>query len=104
MTDLYTQEQVDELVLPLAAQRDALAARVAMLEEDAGNYRKQLHALADQRTAIQNELAAYMRDEMVKISINLSPAAMEGKIRDKLIQLGWTPPTPDADGGSHGDV
>lgn len=55
-------------------------------------------AIAARCKKAEGELAAYMRDEMVKVSVNLSPAAMEGAIRDKLIALGWTPPpTPDGD-------
>lgn len=56
-------------------------------------------ALAAERDALLKtaaEHAANMRGELVKMSVNLSPAEMEGKIRDKLIELGWTPPAADS--------
>jgi len=37
--------------------------------------------------------AANMRGELVKVTMNLSPAELEGKIHEKLIELGWLPPT-----------
>ncbi len=45
---------------------------------------------------VADEHAANMRGELVKASVNLSPAAMEGAIRMKLIELGWSPPTTGA--------
>ena len=48
------------------------------------------------------QLEAQLKEanEKCRIEYNLSPAMVEGRIKDKLIELGWTPPQEQTSGES----
>jgi hypothetical protein len=54
----------------------------------------------DRIEKLEAELKALRSGQTVAVEYNLSPAMKEGAIRNKLIELGWTPPEGKDDGGT----
>lgn len=67
-----------EYLLALARERDNLTARLAEAERERDAYAAEVHRIRSPGRVV--------------IEFDLSPAQTEGRLRDKLIELGWTPP------------
>jgi len=104
-----------EYLLALARERDNLTARLAEVTKLAyvgehhfpeNTYKALLNELVPKHRALESRLAEAERERdayaaevhrvrspgRVVIEFDLSPAQTEGRLRDKLIELGWTPP------------
>jgi hypothetical protein len=114
------------------ADYDALAVRLAEVEQDAARYRwlrisdnrarldewangtfdvcmpnaepvlaKNLDEAIDAARAAVSAAARLTSPVRVSVEFDLAPAAVEGRIRAKLMEMGWTPPSTDvsASGG-----
>jgi len=67
--------------VPVKVHGDSIVARDAEIAE--------LRAAVDR---LSDELQANRRGETVRVEYNLAPAQHESAIRNKLIEMGWTPP------------
>lgn len=59
-------------------------------------YKQQIdmrNKVQDAYTALQNEVH---NKDTITVTYDLSPASVEGAVRNKLVELGWTPPALEA--------
>lgn len=78
-------------LVPLEVARQAQAGFLAGIREDVGTLHIDGNRLED--------IAARSCCEKVTVRYDLSTAQVEGAIRDKLIEIGWTPPGVGAPAG-----
>ena len=66
--------------------------RIAELETGKAFDKAKIAELKLTIAELQRELKAIRANQTVTVEYDLSPAMTESALRDKLIELGWTPP------------
>ena len=89
-----------QVILEQQERIEELKANYAELESGADRWKGSYLLAKSVITKLQAELKAIHSGQTVAVEYNLSPAMKEGAIRNKLIELGWTPPEGKDDGGT----